>query len=197
MLARLGLMIAIGAMMAAAVLDWKAISGKSDHRYICTGSTVAASVKPCGMSTMKATMPIISSGAVSPKARARPRMVPVKIPGTASGSTWWNTACWCEAPTPRAASLIDGGTAIVARLFILTSPQLMRIGWFARLHDRIMPWKHALYEQIRVSWAWRYGRMLKSRVKQMARRAWTHGRPVVARLLALAQFQLRSLFRRA
>jgi len=42
---------------------------------------------PFGMSTMKATMPIISSGAVSPKAWAMPMMVPVSIPGSASGKT--------------------------------------------------------------------------------------------------------------
>jgi hypothetical protein len=29
----------------------------------------------------------------------------------ASGSTWWNTACIFEAPTPSAASRIEGGTA--------------------------------------------------------------------------------------
>ena len=39
------------------------------------------------MSTMKATMPIISSGAVSPSACAMPMIVPVRMPGMASGST--------------------------------------------------------------------------------------------------------------
>ena len=38
-------------------------------------------------------------------------IVPVRMPGAASGSTWWNTACIFEAPTPSAASRIDGGTA--------------------------------------------------------------------------------------
>ena len=42
---------------------------------------------------MKATMPIISSGAVSPSACAMPMIVPVMIPGIASGRTWWKTAC--------------------------------------------------------------------------------------------------------
>ena len=37
------------------------------------------------MSTMKATMPIIRSGAVSPSACAMPSMVPVMMPGIASG----------------------------------------------------------------------------------------------------------------
>ena len=69
-----------------------------------------------------------------------------------------------------------GGTAVVARLFILTRPQLMQIAWFARLHDTIMPWKEALFAQIRASWAWRYGRMLKSKAKQLGRRTWARWR---------------------
>jgi hypothetical protein len=89
-----------------------------------------------------------------------------------------------------------GGTALVARLFMLTSPQLMRIAWFARLHDQIMPWKDALYAQIRTSWAWRYGRMLKTKVKQVTRRAWHQWQPRIARLTALARYQLRSTFGR-
>jgi len=39
------------------------------------------------MSTMKATMPIISSGAVSPSACAMPMMAPVNMPGIANGRT--------------------------------------------------------------------------------------------------------------
>ena len=35
---------------------------------------------------MKARMPIISSGAVSPSARAMPMIVPVRMPGIASGT---------------------------------------------------------------------------------------------------------------
>ncbi len=59
-------------------------------------------------------MPISSSGAVSPSARARPMIVPVRMPGMASGNTWWNTACIFEAPTPSAAERIEGGTAFSA-----------------------------------------------------------------------------------
>ena len=57
------------------------------------------------------------------------------------------------------------GTAVVARLYQLTSPQLMRIGWFKRGHDVLAPRLHTLNEEIRHSWAWRHGRMLKTRVK--------------------------------
>jgi hypothetical protein len=57
------------------------------------------------------------------------------------------------------------GTAVVARLYQLTSPQLMQIGWFKQTHDFVAPRLHTLHEEIRRSWAWRYGRMLKTRVK--------------------------------
>lgn len=58
------------------------------------------------------------------------------------------------------------GTAIVARLFQLTHPALLRIGWFRWIYERVMPWKDALFATIRASWAWRYGRVLKSRIKK-------------------------------
>src|SRR5690606_33350585 len=74
-------------MMAAEVFSTKARSGLSDQRNICTGSTVAGDAGPVGMSTIKATMPIINSGAVSPRAWAMPMMAPVSMPGIARGST--------------------------------------------------------------------------------------------------------------
>lgn len=63
-------------------------------------------------------------------------------------------------------------TALIARLFILTKPALMQIGWFARAHDWLMPWKEAIFASIRKSWPWRYGRMLKTRVKLETKQAW-------------------------
>lgn len=61
------------------------------------------------------------------------------------------------------------GTAIVARLFQLTEAQLLRIPWFAWAYGIVMPWKHALTDWIRASWAWRYGRIVKERVRRLAR----------------------------
>ena len=58
------------------------------------------------------------------------------------------------------------GTAIVARLFSLTQPALMRLAWFARLYVRWHDWKEALLAQVRASWPWRLGRMLKHRLRQ-------------------------------
>ena len=67
-----------------------------------------------------------------------------------------------------AAKLI--GTAIVARLFALTQPALMQLDWFARLYARWIRWKEALLAQVRASWPWRLGRVMKHRIKQRLRR---------------------------
>ena len=65
------------------------------------------------------------------------------------------------------------GTAIVARLFALTQPALMQLAWFARLFTRWVSWKEALLVQVRASWPWRLGRVLKHRWKQRLRRFMT------------------------
>lgn len=51
-----------------------------------------------------------------------------------------------------AAKLI--GTAIVARLYALLQPALMRIGWFARGHDRWVAWKTHWIARVRASAVW-------------------------------------------
>ncbi len=70
-------------------------------------------------------------------------------------------------------------TALVARIFVLTRPSLMRIGWFARAYTWFMPWKDRLFAQIRASWVWRYGRMMKMRVSLAIKRAWARWGPAV------------------
>ena len=68
-------------------------------------------------------------------------------------------------------------TALIARIFILTKPSLMRIPWFAAAYTWFVPWQEAMFAAIRSSWVWRYGRMVKTRVRLEANRAWTHLRP--------------------
>jgi hypothetical protein len=63
------------------------------------------------------------------------------------------------------------GTAIVARLFTLTRPALMRLLWFAQLHARWTRWKNALLASVRATWAWRAARVLGRRW----RRRWRAG----------------------
>jgi len=64
------------------------------------------------------------------------------------------------------------GTAVVARLFTLTRPALMRLDWFAALHDRWSHWKNALLERVRASRPWRAARLLKHRVRRRWRVFW-------------------------
>ena len=75
-------------------------------------------------------------------------------------------------------------TALIARIFMLTKPGLMQIGWFARTYNWFMPWKEAIFTQIRTSWIWRYGRMVKSRIKLEAKKAWQGWRPRLQKLSA-------------
>jgi hypothetical protein len=62
------------------------------------------------------------------------------------------------------------GTAIVARLFMLTQSQLMQLAWFARLYARWTDWKAALLARVRASRPWRIARLLKLRVRRLWRR---------------------------
>lgn len=73
-------------------------------------------------------------------------------------------------------------TALIARIFLLVKPSLMQIGWFAAAYEWFIPWKDALYAQIRASWAWRYGRIVKARAMSEVRAAWARVRPRVAAL---------------
>lgn len=68
-------------------------------------------------------------------------------------------------------------TAVVARVFILTKPALMQLSWFAWAYNWFMPWKDHLFGIIRASWVWRYGRMVKTRVLHVTRRAWAEIKP--------------------
>ena len=88
-------------------------------------------------------------------------------------------------------------TALIARLFMLTRPALMRLSWFAAAYDVIMPWKEALFAKIRASWAWRYGRMLKTAVRLEAKQAWQRWRPAIAAALGAARTRWRIVVRRA
>lgn len=56
------------------------------------------------------------------------------------------------------------GTAVLARLFALTQPTLMRLPWFARWYPRWKSWKDRVMEEVRRSFAWRAARRLKATV---------------------------------
>ena len=68
------------------------------------------------------------------------------------------------------------GTALLAHLFQLTRPALMQLGWFARIYTRWSAWKERVLTQVRASWAWRWGRVVKRKVAQRWAR-WRHAGP--------------------
>lgn len=60
-----------------------------------------------------------------------------------------------------------GGTALTARLFMLTQPTLMRLPWFARGFTAWMRWKTRVLDTVRQSRAW---------AQWLAARAWLRTR---------------------
>ena len=68
------------------------------------------------------------------------------------------------------------GTALVAHLFGVTQPALMRLPWFARWYTRWSQWKDALLAQMRATLPWRTARVLR---RQLARQwhRWAQRRP--------------------
>lgn len=60
------------------------------------------------------------------------------------------------------------GTAVVARLFTLTQPALLRLPWFAWGYAHWLAFKERLLLRVRASWPWRLARVLK----RQAQRSW-------------------------
>jgi hypothetical protein len=87
-------------------------------------------------------------------------------------------------------------TALVARIFTLTQPALMRIVWFARAYNWFVPWKDAFFAMIRASWPWRYGRMVKTAVRLRVKQAWTRWQPAVIGFLEPWMVRARNAFDR-
>ena len=65
------------------------------------------------------------------------------------------------------------GTALAARLFQLTEPALMQLGWFARLYPPWKAWKDRMLRRVRVSGPWRLGRRMKHRARAVMVRFWS------------------------
>jgi hypothetical protein len=88
----------------------------------------------------------------------------------------------------------------VARLFMLTQPALMQIGWFAWGYDTLMPWKQALVDRVHASWAWRVGRIAKERARRALAVQWRRMRPAMLEIragLAMRAHEVRVLAVRA
>ena len=59
------------------------------------------------------------------------------------------------------------GTAVVARLFQLTRPQLMRMGWFARVYLRWFGWKTRVITSLVLSPGWVAAQALVTRLRAL------------------------------
>jgi hypothetical protein len=56
------------------------------------------------------------------------------------------------------------GTALLAWLFALTQPTLMRLAWFARWYPRWKAWKDRVMDDVRRSAVWQAARRMKASV---------------------------------
>lgn len=63
-------------------------------------------------------------------------------------------------------------TALIARIFELTQPALMQIGWFAYAYNKFIPWKDRAFAWLRASWVWRMGRVIRWRTMRSLRAGW-------------------------
>ncbi len=57
------------------------------------------------------------------------------------------------------------GTALVARIFALTQPKLLLIGWFAWLHTRFLAFKAHVHEVIKSTGVYRVAHRLRLRMR--------------------------------
>jgi hypothetical protein len=67
------------------------------------------------------------------------------------------------------------GTAFLARIFALTKPALLTIGWFARLYASFTAWRDRVYAYAKSLPAWRAARAWIATVRASAR-AWYRSR---------------------
>lgn len=63
-----------------------------------------------------------------------------------------------------------GGTAITARLFMLTRPTLMKLAWFARWFNKWMAFKDRILTRVRGSTAWQQWMRFKARARSLFHR---------------------------
>ena len=61
------------------------------------------------------------------------------------------------------------GTAFLARIFALTKPALLTVGWFARLYARFTAWRDRLYAYVRSLPAWRAAKAWLAKTRALLR----------------------------
>ncbi len=89
------------------------------------------------------------------------------------------------------------GTVLVARIFVLTKPQLMTLVWFAVLYALITRWRNTLYAWVKTSSTWQRLQTLRAAVRTWftgLRKHWKPGR-IGRRFRAIQRRQRRAAFR--
>ena len=89
------------------------------------------------------------------------------------------------------------GTVLVARIFVLTKPQLMTLGWFAVMYEFITRWRNTLYAWVHTSVVWQRLQALRAALRawlSALRRHWKPGR-IGRRFRAIQRRQRRAAFR--
>ena len=76
------------------------------------------------------------------------------------------------------------GTALYARIFQLTQPALMQLGWFARAYNWFIPWKDRLVAHAKSTAVWRAAVAWKMRAKAVWERIKPAVRAAVGRVRA-------------
>lgn len=57
------------------------------------------------------------------------------------------------------------GTALLARIFLLTEPALMQLAWFAKWYPKWKAWKDFLIVKVKESEMWKQSREIKSKAR--------------------------------
>jgi hypothetical protein len=57
------------------------------------------------------------------------------------------------------------GTALLARIFTLTRPALMRLAWFASLYGFVMRWRDRIHDYVKSSAAWQALQSTRTRLR--------------------------------
>lgn len=89
-------------------------------------------------------------------------IIPVKIV-----AVWMITRGWVAASVVLLVISKLLGTALLAHLFSLTQPALMRIPWFARAYTAWTAWKDALMARVKASPPWRAAQAVARRMKAL------------------------------
>jgi hypothetical protein len=92
-------------------------------------------------------------------------LIPVKLSALwliAHGQAWLGVAAAIGAKI--------AGTAMVARIYQLTEPKLLRIGWFAWLHERFVAFKSRVYRVIKSTRLYQTIHRQSQKLREMIRR---------------------------